>query len=91
MGCEVMKKIWVVEYNSGKADVFDVEHPAPALPYVCAFDAEERIKELEEALEGMHTQECLDYSVKTAMRGSGYHCISKCANYKKSLKESDGE
>ena len=41
-----MKKIWVVQYNDGTADVFDVEHPTPAYPYVDAFEADERIEAL---------------------------------------------
>lgn len=36
----------------------------------------------------LHTQECVDYSVRTAMNGSGYHCIADCAN---SLREALAE
>jgi hypothetical protein len=42
-----MKTIWLVRYNNGQADVFDEEQSAPAWPYIDAFEAEARIKELE--------------------------------------------
>ena len=45
-----MKTIWVVQYNDGTADVFDSEQGAPALPYIDAFEVQNRITELEGAL-----------------------------------------
>jgi hypothetical protein len=45
-----MKKIWVVQYVDGTADVYDEEKPSPAWPYVDAFDAEVEIKRLRNAL-----------------------------------------
>ena len=41
-----MKKIWVCQYNNGDADVYDTETPAPAWPYVDAFEAEDTINAL---------------------------------------------
>ena len=45
-----MKKIWVVQYNNGDADIYDTEQVAPAYPYVDAFEAEARIKELKKEI-----------------------------------------
>jgi len=42
-----MKTIWVVQYNNGTADVYDSEQGAPALPYIDAFEVQNRIAELE--------------------------------------------
>ena len=42
----MMKKIWVCQYNNGDADVYDTETPAPAWPYVDAFEAEDTINAL---------------------------------------------
>ena len=42
-----MKKIWVVQYNDGTANVYDSEQEAPALPYIDAFEVQNRIAELE--------------------------------------------
>ena len=39
-----------------------------------------------------HTDECFNYAGKTASKGSGCHCIAKCADsYKKIIKEMNGE
>ncbi len=48
-----MKTIWVVQYNDGTADVFNSEQGAPALPYIDAFEVQNRITELEGALEAI--------------------------------------
>ena len=45
-----MKTIWVVQYRDGTADVFDSEQGAPALPYIDAYEVQERIAELEAQL-----------------------------------------
>ena len=42
-----MKTIWVVQYNDGTADVFDEDQGPPSWPYVDAFEAKQRIAELE--------------------------------------------
>ena len=41
-----MKKIWVLRYNDGTADVWDEEKGPPSWPYVDAFDVEGALKEL---------------------------------------------
>ena len=41
-----MKKIWVVQYNDGTADVWDEEQGPPSWPYIDAFDVENALKEL---------------------------------------------
>lgn len=41
-----MKKIWVLRYNDGTADVWDEEKSPPSWPYVDAFDVEGALKEL---------------------------------------------
>lgn len=41
-----MKKIWVLRYNDGTADVWDEEKGPPSWPYVDAFAADDAIKEL---------------------------------------------
>ncbi len=33
-----------------------------------------------------HTQECIDYAVKTTLAGSGYHCIASCADHRRSVR-----
>ena len=45
-----MKTIWVIQYNDGTADVFDSEQGAPALPYIDAFEVQNRIAELERSV-----------------------------------------
>jgi len=49
-----MKKIWVVQYNDGTADIVDddpdVNFVAPSWPYVDAFEAETEIKRLRNVL-----------------------------------------
>ena len=50
-----MKTIWVVQYNDGTADVFDSEQGAPALPYIDAFEVQNRIGELEEAVNATYS------------------------------------
>ena len=41
-----MKKIWVLRYNDGSADVWDEEKGPPSWPYIDAFDVEDALKEL---------------------------------------------
>ena len=46
-----MKKIWVIQYNDGtSSDVYETPHPAPAYPYVDAFEFEEKVDELQAAI-----------------------------------------
>jgi len=45
-----MKTIWVVQYNDGTADVFNSEQGAPALPYIDAFEVQNRIAELKKRI-----------------------------------------
>ncbi len=40
-----MKKIWIIQYNDGTADVYDTEQSGPAYPYVDAFQYDELKKE----------------------------------------------
>ena len=42
-----MKKIWVVQYGDGTADVYETPQPPPAYPYVDAFEFYARIDELQ--------------------------------------------
>lgn len=49
---EFEKTIYVVEYVNGDVDLYHEEQPTPAWPFVCKFEAEEKIKELQEEIEG---------------------------------------
>ena len=40
-----MKKIWLLRYNNGTADVWDEEKGPPSWPYIDAFDVEDALKE----------------------------------------------
>ena len=40
-----MKKIWLLRYNDGTADVWDEDHGPPSWPYIDAFDVEDALKE----------------------------------------------
>ena len=46
-----MKKIWVIQYEDGTADVYDTPQPPPAYPYVDAFECEERLAEIQTVLD----------------------------------------
>jgi len=43
---------------------------------------------LDEYIQTSHTQECVDYSVKTALAHGNYHCIAKCAEERRRLRDS---
>jgi len=42
-----MKKIWVIQYNDGISEVYDTPQPAPAYPYVDAFEYQKRMDEID--------------------------------------------
>ena len=75
-----MRKIWVLRYNNGTADVWDEDQGPPSWPYIDAFDVEEEIKELKSDYDELCERvawmlECIDteypavnYSNKAAIR-----------------------
>lgn len=76
-----MKTVWLVRYNNGQADVFDEEQPAPAWPYVDAFESEETIKELEDEITEVKKM-CVHRIVKAATFGKKEDWQT-CAEFRK--------
>lgn len=50
-----MKKIWVLEFADGTAEVCHETQSAPAWPYVCAFDAKREIEALQERIDALES------------------------------------
>jgi len=82
-------KRWDIEADCTVEPMNGSMYPQDDGDYVLYSDHKAVVEGLMGLLKNCHTQECVDYAVKTAMNGSGYHCIAKCSDIRK--ERTDGE
>ena len=68
-----MKKIWLLRYNNGTADVWDEEKGPPSWPYIDAFDVEDALKEFHSDYATLLARHNALVDAVVHIYNSGYH------------------